>query len=181
MGDKAQQAFALWVTGLPASGKSTLVRALKDELAGRGIDVAVLESDELRRTLTPQAHYDDAERDAFYRTMAYIGTLLTRHGVPVIFDATANRRAYREQARREIPRFLEIYAECPLATCVARDPKGIYRLGRQGASSAVPGLQAAYEPPETPDLVVRTDREEPEPGARKIVALLTERGFIPRE
>jgi hypothetical protein len=70
---------------------------------------------------------------------------LVEHGVPVIFDATANRRSYRE-------RFLEVYVDCPLEVCIARDPKGIYRNARQGAAGNVPGLQTAYEPPEDPDV-----------------------------
>ena len=86
MEPKAKNAFAIWVTGLPASGKSTLVTSLKAELADRGIDAAVLESDVLRRIFTRQPQYDEQEREAFYRQMVYIGTLLTQHGVPVIFD-----------------------------------------------------------------------------------------------
>ena len=177
MEHKAQQAFAIWITGLPASGKSTLAEALKAQLFIRGLDVAVLESDVLRIILTPHPRYDQEERDTFYRQLVYIGTLLTRHGVPVIFDATANRRAYRDYARDQIPRFLEIYVECPLATCITRDPKGIYRKGQQG-ETAVPGLQVEYEPPENPDVVVQGDRETSDTAAQRVVARLLEKGFI---
>jgi len=127
--------------------------------------------------LTPHPRYDQEERDTFYRQLVYIGTLLTRHGVPVIFDATANRRAYRDYARDQIPRFLEIYVECPLATCITRDPKGIYRKGQQG-ETAVPGLQVEYEPPENPDVVVQGDRETSDTAAQRVVARLLEKGFI---
>jgi adenylylsulfate kinase len=77
-----REAFAVWVTGLPASGKSTLTRALKAQLTERGIDVAVLESDELRLVFTPDPRYDENERATFYRQMTYTGALLVRHGVP---------------------------------------------------------------------------------------------------
>ena len=170
--------FAVWLTGLPASGKSTLADSLRRELTGRGVNVAVLESDALRRILTPNPEYGDTERDAFYAGMAYIGSLLTRHGVSVIFDATANRRAYRERARRRISRFLEVYVDCPLAVCESRDPKGIYRRGREGKAPNVPGIRAAYEPPPSPDLVVRGDAETPAEAARRIVALLEEKGYL---
>lgn len=119
---KPKHAFAVWFTGLPASGKSTLATSLKAQLGDRGIDVAVLESDALRRIFTAQPRYDEQEREAFYRQMVYVGTLLTQHGVPVIFDATANRRRYRDTAR-------------------------------EGDADSVPGLQAAYEPPEKPELI----------------------------
>jgi len=86
-------AFAVWLTGLPASGKSTVARALAAELGGKGIRAAVLESDAVRREITPNARYGEAEREAFYSTLAYLARVLVLHGVPVIVDATANRRA----------------------------------------------------------------------------------------
>jgi adenylylsulfate kinase len=174
---KAQAAFAVWITGLPASGKSTLARALKAELAARGAVVAVLESDALRQVATDHPQYGDQERDAFYRLMAYIGALLTEHGVHVIFDATANLRRYRDRARQQIPRFLEVYVECPLEICIARDPKGIYRQAREGAATSVPGLQAAYEPPQAPEVVVR-EHETPQAAAERLIAQLVQKGYL---
>ncbi|MGE5246086.1 MAG: adenylyl-sulfate kinase [Betaproteobacteria bacterium] len=172
-------AFAVWITGLPASGKSTIARALVHELAIRGIDVAVLESDVLRSVLTPHATYSDEERDTFYRSMAYIGSLLVSHGVPVIFDATANRRAYREAARSAIERFVEVYVDCPLDVCIARDPKSIYRKARSGEASTVPGAQSSYERPEQPDVVV-SGRGEAAAAARAILRTLERRGYVGR-
>jgi adenylylsulfate kinase len=142
------------------------------------MDVAVLESDALREVFTPNPHYDEDEREAFYRQMVYVGVLLTLHGVPVIFDATANRRQYRDQARKEIPRFLEVYVDCPLEICIARDPKGIYRKAREGATDAVPGLQSTYEPPEKPDVVVRSDHEKPDAAATRVMTKLAEKGYL---
>lgn len=178
MEPKARDAFAVWVTGLPASGKSTLVTSLKAQFADRGIDVAVLESDALRQILTVRPQYDEQERETFYRQMVYIGTLLTQHGIPVIFDATANRRRYRDQARSQIPRFIEVYVDCPLEICIARDPKGIYRKAREGGADTVPGLQSAYEPPEKPELVVDGIQERPETAAGRVMTKLTEKGYI---
>lgn len=179
MESRSQNAFAVWVTGLPASGKSTLVASLKAQLAERKIDVAVLESDVLRQVFTPRPNYGDEERDAFYRQMVYAGALLTQHGVPVIFDATANRRAYRDRARQQIPQFMEVFLDCPLDLCVARDPKGIYRNARDAGANTVPGLQAAYEPPENPDVVVPAGQETPESGARRVIEQLEKNGYLP--
>ena len=172
-------AFAVWVTGLPASGKSTITCALVRELASRGVDVAVLESDALRQVLTPHPTYADEERDTFYGSMVYIGSLLVTHGVPVIFDATANRRAYRADARSRIERFIEVYVDCPLDVCVARDPKGIYRRARSGEASTVPGAQAAYEPPEHPEVVV-SGSGDTRHAARAIIGALEARGYVSR-
>jgi adenylylsulfate kinase len=179
VGDKPQ-AFAIWVTGLPASGKSTVVKALASALAARGVDVAVLESDMFRTIFTPHPRYDEEERNTFYRQLVYVGVLLTTHGVPVIFDATANLRRYRDSAREQISRFLEIYVECPLEICMSRDPKGIYRAGREGTAKIVPGLQDAYEPPVSPDVIVRGDSEAPDAAAHRIVSKLIEKNVIAR-
>ncbi len=178
MADNTRPAFAVWITGLPASGKSTLARALKTQLSARGVNAAVLESDALRRVMFDQPRYGPHERDAFYRLLAYIGALLTEYGVPVILDATANRREYRERARQQIPRFLEVYVDCPLETCMARDPKGIYRQAREGEVANVPGLQAPYEPPEAPDVLVHGDTESPNAAAERIVAKLAKKGYL---
>jgi adenylylsulfate kinase len=146
--------FAIWITGLPASGKSTIVSALKPQLEGLGLTVEVLESDEVRRVITPRPTYSEAERDLFYRALAFTGQRLVAHGVTVIFDATASRRVYRDFARSAIPRFIEVAVECPLAICMERDKKGTYRKGQSGESHTVPGLQSPYEAPIKPDLSI---------------------------
>lgn len=132
----------------------------------------MLESDALRKILTPHPRYDQEERDRFYQQMADLGAMLAENGVPVIFDATAQRRAYRDRARHRIPRFGEIYVACPLEVCLRRDPKGIYQRG-----TMVPGLQSEYEAPENPDLIIQGDVEDPESAAQRIVARLIELGF----
>ena len=171
-------AFAVWITGLPASGKSTIAAKLIAQLDARGVDVALLESDELRKIFTPHPRYDPEERDMFYRQMVYVGVLLTQHGVPVIFDATANRRVYRDWARQQISKFVEVYVECPLATCIARDPKGIYRRAREGEAETVPGLQTTYEAPEKPEVVLHGDRDTPEDAARRVITKLAELDYL---
>jgi adenylylsulfate kinase len=168
-------AFAIWVTGLPASGKSTIVAALRPKLEGLGLTVEVLESDQVRRVITPIPTYSRAERDQFYRTLAFFGGRLVAHGVTVVFDATANRRAYREFARELIPRFLEIAIECPLSVCMERDKKGIYHRGGRGESSTVPGLQEPYETPLNPDLLVDSTKTTPEAAAERILAVVRQR------
>ena len=173
-----RSAFAVWLTGLPASGKSTVTTALARKLREFGINVSVLESDELRKVFSTRPAYDEQDRDYFYGSLAFIGQVLTEHGVPVIFDATANRRSYRNKARQRIPRFIEVFVDCPLDVCIQRDPKGIYRRGREGEASHVPGLQAAYEPPNSPDIVIRGNSDDPQEAARRIVDVLVRKGFL---
>jgi adenylylsulfate kinase-like enzyme len=138
--------------------------------------VAVLESDALRQIFTPNPTYDDTGRDSFYRQMVYVGSLLTQHGVPVIFDATANLRRYRDWARQKIARFVEVHLDCSLEICVARDPKGVYRRAREAGSNNVPGLQAAYEAPEHPEVLIQGD--SPSVAAGRVIAELERRGYL---
>jgi adenylylsulfate kinase len=166
-----KQGFAIWITGIPASGKSSLTRELVKKLSKRGVSVVVLESDEMRTILTPVPTYDEEERDAFYRALAQLGGLITRSGVPVIFDATANKRVYRDYARSLIPRFVEVYVICPLEICMKRDPKGIYDRAVAGKTSTVPGVQAIYEPPHNPDITL-DGRNPPEASADAVLDLL---------
>ncbi len=168
--------FAIWITGLPASGKSTITAALVPMLRTAGLAPAVLESDRLRTILTPDASYSLDERDRFYRQLAMIGELLVESGIPVIFDATANRRTYRDHARSRIGRFLEVYVECPLDTCADRDPKGIYAAAARRLTT-VPGVHAPYEPPLSPEVVLNC-HEETDQAARRIVAKLRELEFL---
>jgi adenylylsulfate kinase len=171
-------AFAIWITGRPGSGKSTVARAVAAALAARGIDVAVLESDELRPVLTPRATYGTGDRDDFYRALVYVGALLVEHGVPVIVDATGNLRRYRDDARERLGRFVEVYVDTPLDECVRRDPKGLYRLAAAGGTATLPGVQAPYEAPDHPEIRVDGVAEPPADAARRVCERLAALGYI---
>jgi adenylylsulfate kinase len=170
--------WAVWLTGLPACGKSAIARELARLLHVRGVSAAVLESDALRTQITPYASYDEAERDLFYASLAELGAWLVRQGRPVIFDATANRRRYRDAARARIARFAEVFVDTPPEVCAARDPKGLYRAAREGRAANLPGPQADYEAPAQPELVVRGDAGTPEESARAVLRLLEQRGWV---
>jgi adenylylsulfate kinase len=174
---KGKQGFAVWITGIPASGKSSITRELVGKLNDQGVLPAILGSDELRSILTPEPTYSTEERDRFYRQMAQIGEMLCREGIPVIFDATANRREYRDHARSRISSFLEVLVACPLELCRKRDPKGIYAAADRGKALNVPGVQTPFEPPLEPDVVV-DGREDPRISAGIIFRQLKKRGDI---
>jgi adenylylsulfate kinase len=146
--------FAVWITGMPSSGKSTVAKKLAQAIRGRGLPVVVLESDALRMIVTPDATYKEEERDKFYHELVRIGDVIIKNGVNVIFDATANKRSYRDRARTTIEKFVEVYVQCPLEICKKRDPKGIYRKAAEGRSTTVPGAQSPYEPPERPEVTL---------------------------
>ena len=167
--------FAVWLTGLSGSGKSAIARELLVQLHARGVDAAVLESDVLRTQLTPFPRYDEQDRDFFYATLSRLGALVVENDRPVLFDATANLRKYRDAARRRIARFAEVYVDTPLEVCRARDTKGLYKAGK---AAHLPGVGAPYEPPLAPELTVPGDRGTPAAAAAAVVALLAGKGWI---
>jgi adenylylsulfate kinase len=149
-----QQGFAIWLTGLPASGKSSITRELTKQLRVRNVSTVVLESDKMRKILTPKPTYSEEERSRFYEELAQMGEIITLSGLNVIFDATANKREYRDRARGLIKKFIEVYVTCPIEVCIKRDPKGIYARAATDKAGTVPGVQATYEPPLNPDLTL---------------------------
>jgi adenylylsulfate kinase len=159
------------MTGIPASGKTSITRELVRKLAAKKVHAVALESDEMRTILTPEPTYGPEERDRFYKTLALIGAMLTRSGVNVVFDATAHKRAYRDYARSLIPRFIEAYVRCPVEVSMKRDPKGIYRRAAAGKTASVPGLQTPYEPPLRPEAVL-DGQAPPEAGAEALLKKL---------
>ncbi|MBI3634827.1 MAG: adenylyl-sulfate kinase [Candidatus Rokubacteria bacterium] len=170
--------WAIWITGLPGSGKSWLARAAAEVLEAAGVRVKVLELDEIRKTLTPEPRYSEEERDLVYHALVTMARLLVEQGIPVIIDATAHRRRWRDHARAVIPRFAEVHVTCPLHLCQERErrrrggraPAGIYaRAGRPGAT--VPGVDVAYEPPIAPEVTVDTSGDRHSANVAAVVAL----------
>src|SRR5215467_8074652 len=170
--------WAIWITGPPGSGKTTLARSAAAALHARGICVERLELDEIRKVLTPAPTYTGLERDVVYRALAYMAMLVTRGGVPVLVDATAHRRVWRELARTLIPVFGEVQLVCPVEICREREatrhsdhaPAGIYaHSGQPGAT--VPGVDVPYEEAVQPDLVLKTHRAHLGTAVQEVVYL----------
>ena len=174
----ARAGFAMWLTGLPSSGKTTLAQALSGLLRERGIAVQILDSDELRRRLTLNPVYSAEERDWFYDIIAFLAELLTANGVNVVIAATASRQVYRQRARERIARFAEVYVACSPEVCRARDPKNLWERADRGEITNLPGSGAVYEAPRFPEASVDTDRISPQGAAREIISQLEERGFL---
>lgn len=171
--------FAIWFTGLPASGKTTLAHVVQQQLTAQGIFALLLDSDELRTILTPQPTYSEAERDWFYTALAGLAAWLTRNGINLLIAATANRRAYRQAAREQIARFAEVYVQCSLSMCRQRDPKGIYALAQSQPTSTVPGLGSHFEPPLAPEVIVNTELQTPTDAAASVLQAMRKMGLAP--
>lgn len=170
--------WAIWITGPPGSGKSAIARAVEAELGAVGQPVKRLELDEIRKSITPDPRYSDRERDVVYRALGYLAALLVESGTPVLIDATAHRRIWRDLVREAIPRFAEVQLVCPLEICQERErarprghaPRNIYaQAGRPGAT--VPGVDVPYEAALAPELLIDTSVQTVTESAAQIVRL----------
>jgi adenylylsulfate kinase len=164
----------VWITGLPSSGKSTLARRLCEELRAAGVACCLLDSDDVRAALAAVLGYDRGSRDKFYETLADLGHLLAEQGLVVVVAATAHRRAYRDRARQNVARFIEVWVDVPLEECRQRDEKGIYAAFAAGRAQDVPGEDTPYEAPSAPDVVAGGGLDRAALGT--LVDLVTARG-----
>lgn len=172
MTPEKKKGFALWFTGLPSSGKTSVAVRTAEILRRRNLSVQVLDSDKLREVLTPQPSYDEPEREWFYGVLVFLGVLLIEHGVNVLIAATAHKRSYRDRARDQIERFAEIFVRCSPPTCRRRDRKGLYAQAEGGQIHRLPGIHLPYEPPRQPELVIDTEQHDLESCTSQVVSFL---------
>jgi bifunctional enzyme CysN/CysC len=157
----------LWFTGLSGSGKSTLALALEERLFAKGYQVYVLDGDNIRTGLNANLGFSPEDRAENIRRVGEVAALFADAGFIVISSFISPYRADRERARQSVTRivngetattgFHEVYIQASLETCEERDPKGLYKRARAGEIPHFTGISSPYEPPETPEFVVRTD------------------------
>jgi adenylylsulfate kinase len=172
---KTGPGFAVWLIGLPSSGKSALARALSEKLEQLEIETQILDSDQLRHWLTPEPTYSQEERDWFYQAVVRIAELLAQNGVNVLIAATAPKQQHRLFARELIEHFVVVHLKCPLEICRQRDSKGLWEKASRGEITTLPGAGFPFEAPISPDVVVDTSELDPEQAAyfvyKKLVGL----------
>src|SRR5580698_9552092 len=151
--------LTVWFTGLSSAGKTSISQALREALLSRGFKVEWLDGDVVRRHISKGLGYSKEDRDENVRRIGFVAELLTRNGVIVLVSAISPYRAIRDEVRRRIGNFLEVYVEAPLDVCEQRDLKGIYRRARAGEIHGVTGVDDPYEPPEAADVECHTSRE----------------------
>ncbi len=150
-------AFALWFTGLPCSGKTTLSDAVEKELLALGLAVEHLDGDVIRKKFSPELGFSKKDREAQIERVAFEAAMLTKNGVITLASIISPYRAMRQNARQIISGFIEIYVRCPLEVCERRDVKGMYALARKGVIKNFTGISDVYEAPTSAEIVVNTD------------------------
>jgi 3'(2'),5'-bisphosphate nucleotidase len=147
----------IWLTGLPASGKSTIAAELYTRLRATGARVELLDGDEVRR-LFPSTGFTREARDAHVRHVGHLASRLEHHGVIVIVSLVSPYREARDFVRSLCQRFIEVHVSTPLDVCERRDPKGLYARARAGAIQQMTGVDDPYEAPLAPELAIDTQR-----------------------
>ena len=159
----------VWLTGLSSAGKSTLSRAVYERLWARGHRVELLDGDEVRQHLSRGLSFSKEDRNENIKRIGFVAEMLARHGVIAIVSAISPYREVRDEVRARITNFLEVYVNAPIGTCEERDVKGLYRRARAGEIPGFTGIDDPYEPPLSPEVECRTDRETIAESAQKIV------------
>jgi adenylyl-sulfate kinase len=172
--------FTLWFTGLPSSGKSTLARGVEEVLLERGMNVEVLDGDEVRENLSKGLGFSKEDRDTNIRRIGFVAKLLSRNGVVAITAAISPYREVRDEMRRAIGRFVEVYVSCPIEILTERDVKGLYKKALAGEIKHFTGVDDPYEAPEKAEIVIASDRESVEESVARIITTLEVMEFIPR-
>ena len=174
-----QQGYTLWFTGLSGAGKTTISHIVAEELTSRGSKLEILDGDVVRENLSKGLGFSKEDRDTNIRRIAFVADLLSRNGVPVITAAISPYREIRDEAREMMgDRFIEVYIEASVDACAERDVKGLYKKAFAGEIKEFTGVSDPYEEPLDPEITLKTEEEEPEESAAKLVAYLEERGLL---
>ncbi|MGD0112657.1 MAG: adenylyl-sulfate kinase [Armatimonadota bacterium] len=171
--------FTLWFTGLSGAGKSTLANQVRDVLLERGMKVEVLDGDVVRQNLSKGLGFSKEDRDTNIRRIGFVCHLLARNDVVAIAAAISPYKSIRDENRKLIGRFVEVYCKCDIETLKARDPKGLYEKALRGELPNFTGVSDPYEPPAEPEVIVDTAAEDEAVSLDKILRKLEEMGYVP--
>ena len=178
---RGHRSAILWFTGLSGSGKSTMANGVNGELHRRGVAGYVLDGDNMRHGLCRDLGFTDAHRVENIRRIGEVAKLFLDAGIITLTAFVSPFQADRDRARSLVTPgdFLEIYCAADLATCEQRDPKGLYAKARAGRIQHFTGLDSPYEPPQNPELVIRTGDCSLQEGIHQVLRALEQRQLIP--
>ena len=177
-----QQGASLWLTGLSASGKSTVAMAIEKLLLSRGKHAYCLDGDNIRHGLNKNLGFSAEDRAENIRRIGEVTKLFADSGMITINSFISPYRVDRDQARAahdesKIP-FFEVFVHCPLEEAEKRDPKGLYKKARAGEIKGFTGIDDPYEAPESPEIVLNTHEQSVEESALALMKMLEDHGIV---
>lgn len=172
------QATAIWLTGIPGSGKTTISNLLWDYFQKKNMPAIILDGDEIRKTISKDLGFSPQDRKEHNRRVIEIAKLLVKNNFTAIIPLISPYRETRELARKEIPNFIEVYVKASLDTCIKRDPKGLYQMAQKGEIQNMTGLQSPYEEPQNPELVLDTEKSTPQECLDIIISYLEKQNYF---
>ena len=168
--------LVVWFTGLSGSGKTTIAKKVLDHIRSRGFRVELLDGDQVRKWLSPEAGFTREDRTRHLIRVANVARLLARNGVIVLCSFVSPyidvRKRVREIVEDEDIPFIEVYVKCSLEECIRRDPKGLYKRALRGEIKHMTGLDDPYEPPPSPEIVLDTENSILEQNVEKVMMYL---------
>lgn len=173
-----QRGVTVWFTGLSGAGKTTICRAVENEIRARNLNLEVLDGDVVRENLTKGLGFSKADRDENIRRIGFVAQLLTRNGVIVLVSAISPYRSVREEVRDKIGDFVEVYVSAPIEVCEQRDVKGLYKRARAGEIKQFTGIDDPYEAPLKPEVECKTHQETLEESVARVLSTLEEKGYL---
>jgi adenylylsulfate kinase len=175
--------FVLWFTGLSGSGKTTVSELVVEELKRRKVRIEVLDGDIVRTNLSKGLGFSKEDRDTNILRVGFVANLLARNGLAAccacISPYIEIRNRVRQQVQADGGRFVEIYMDTPIAECMRRDVKGLYKKAIAGEIKGFTGVDDPYEAPANPEIRIRTCEELPNESAAQILAYLEQQALIP--
>ena len=168
----------VWFTGLPCCGKTTIADKVAGILKAEGKKVERLDGDTVRKGLTSDLGFSKEDRNENIKRVTFVAKLLTRNDVIVLATFVSPYEARRVKTREEIGEFMLVYVKAPVEVCIERDVKGMFKKALAGEIKNFTGVDDPYEEPESPELIVETDKETLEESVQKVLIKMKELGYL---
>jgi adenylylsulfate kinase len=178
-GNERIKGFTLWFTGLSGAGKSTNSYNVYMEIKRRGLKVELLDGDIIRCNFSQGLGFSKTDRDINIRRIGFVSYLLNKNDIISIAAAISPYRETRDLNRRLIENYVEVFCDCPLEIIEKRDPKGLYKKARAGEIKNFTGISDPYEPPDNPEIILRTAEETVIESYGKVMSNLEEWRLVP--
>lgn len=161
--------YAIWFTGLSGSGKTTIAEKLSLHFKNENILHEVLDGDAYRAVFSPKDGYSKEERDQFRLKIIFIAEMLMRNNIVCLIPLLSSTKKIRDDARKKLQNFVEVYVKCPLEVCAQRDPKGHYKKIKEGKLKNFVGVDIDYEEPINPEIVIESNNISVDEAVKKII------------